>query len=157
MKQNMVLNDSWSHDEPSSVLLANLQKIHYSLLVGLGAVVAYVFIAIGVPDPFFENLVPVYVWLLLLLVPAVIGLVVYKFPPWQAIPLALRRRAILHAFGLSTLTLSTTVLFSFQWHPYEAGHWVVSALATLFYGAGIVGLSFRLHRQIEEDKGELFP
>ena len=157
MKQNMVLNDSWSDDEPSAASLANLQKIHYSLFVGLGAVAAYIFIAIGVPDPFFENLVPVYLWLLLLLAPAAAGLVIYKFPSWQAIPLALRRRVILHAFSLSALTLSTTVLFSFQWHPYEAGHWLVSAVATLFYGAGILRLSFRLHREIEADRGELFP
>lgn len=157
MKQNMVFSDSWTDNEPSAASLANLQKIQHGLLVGLGAVAAYVFIAVGIPDPFFENIVPVYLWLLLLVGPFAAGLVVYKFPSWQSIPLALRRRVILHSFSLSALTLSTTVLFNFQWHPYEAGHWVVSALATLFYGAGILWLSFRLHREIEEDKGELFP
>ncbi|MBK8903393.1 MAG: hypothetical protein IPM53_19580 [Anaerolineaceae bacterium] len=157
MKQNMVFNDSWNEEALSAVSLANLQKIQQGLLVGLGAIAAYVFIAVGIPEPFFENLVPVFLWLFLLMAPAAAGLVVYKFPAWQVILLAVRGPVILRSFSLSVHTLSTTVLFNFQWHPYEAGHWMVSALISLLYGAGILWLSFRLHRRVEEERGELFP
>jgi len=157
MKQNMVFTDFSIDDEQSAASLANLQKIQHGLLMGLGAVLTYFIMALSVADPFFDNLAPVFLWLMLLFAPAAAGLVVYKFPAWKAIPLTLRKQVILNAFSLSVLTLSTTVVFSFQWHPYEAGFWVISALATLVYGAGVIWLAFRLQRQIEEERGELFP
>ena len=157
MKQNMMFTDYPEVNDKSAASMANLDKLQNGLMIGLGAVLTYGVLAVSSPEPFFDSFASVFLWLMLLLAPAAAGIVVLKFPSWQHLPLAQRKNVILHSFGLSLLALCTTVLFSFQWHPYEAGHWLVSALVTLSYGSFILWLHFRLSRQGEREIGDLFP
>ena len=155
MKQNIMFTNDLEKIELSSVTI--LHKIRQSLLLGLGSVLTYAVLAVSSPEPFFDNFVTIFLWLMLLLAPAIAGLVVCKFPSWQSIPLTLRINVILQSFGLSVLTLSTTIVFFLKWNPYQPGHWFMSAFVTVCYGSCILWLYSRMGRQVEQEKGELFP
>jgi predicted membrane channel-forming protein YqfA (hemolysin III family) len=157
MKQNVMFSDEREFGGQTAVTQANLDKIQQGLLIGLGSVLTYAVVAISSPEPFFTNSASIFLWLMLFLSPAIAGVVVYKFPSWQSIPLTLRRNMILQSFGLSVLALSTTIVFFLKWNPYEPGHWVFSFLITILYGIGIVFFAFRLQRRVENEKGDLFP
>ncbi len=157
MKQNMIFSDYPELNEKARATAASLQKWHQLLLVGLGAVITYAILGLSTPDNLFDTFSSVFLWLMLLLAPAVGGIVILKFPAWQSLPLSQRKETILYSFGLSLLTLSTVILFGIRLHPYDFGYLLVSSLVTVGYGLFILWLYFRLSHRAEAEKGELFP
>ena len=157
MKQNMMFTEYPEEIEQSSV--SALNKLQQGLLVGLGSVLTYIVLTFSSREPFFDVVTSgaIFLWLMLFLAPAAAGIVVYKFPSWQSIPLSIRKNVILQSFGLSVLTLGTTVLFFLKWHPYQPGNWLMCAFFTVCYGAFLVWLLFRLGRQEPLERGALFP
>lgn len=157
MKQNMMFTDYPELSEKSAKSAASLQKWQQLLLVGLGAVVTYATLGSSSLDSLFDSFTSVFLWIMLLLVPAAGGVVILKFPSWQQIPLFQRKEVILYSFGLSLLTWSTIILFGIQLRPYDIAYWLTSTLVTLCYGFFILWLYFRLNRQAMAEEGDLFP
>ena len=159
MKQNMMFTDYSEGSEKSTVSIASLDRLQHGVLIGLGSVLTYVVLTFSTREPFFDMATSgaIFLWLMLLVAPAVAGLVVYKFPSWQSVPLTVRKNAILQSFGLSLFTLSTTIAYFLKWNPYQPGNWLMCAFITFCYGAILVRLSFHLGRQVQREEGELFP
>lgn len=157
MKQEMMFPDYPELNEKAAVTAASLQKWQTILWIGLGAVFTYAILGSSSPDNLFDSFASVLLWLMLLLAPAIGGIVILKFPSWQAIQLSQRKEVILYSFGLSLLTLSTIILFGITLHRYEPEYWLTSTGVTLAYGAFILWLYFRLSRQALTEKGDLFP
>ena len=156
MKHNMMFKDYPEFAEQSGSSVESLNNLQRGLLVGLGAVLAYVAIAISSPLPFFDSFASIFLWIMLLLGPAVAGLVVLKFPSWQYLSLVLRKNVILQAFGLSFLTMSTMILFNIHWEASEQGI-VTSLFLTGSYSVFLLWLLFRIEKQAKREKEELFP
>ncbi|GJM41365.1 MAG: hypothetical protein DHS20C20_16470 [Ardenticatenaceae bacterium] len=159
MKNDIMLTDEWELNVQADTSVVTLDKVQRYLLVGLGSILTYAVLTLGSSDPFFDAAAfgTVFLWLMLLFAPAAMGIVLYKFPSWQNVPLALRKNVILQSFGLSVLTMATTILFFLKWDPYQAGNWLFCTFITVCYGAIILRLHFRLARRVEDEKGELFP
>ncbi len=157
MKQNMTFSDYPELNDKAIATAASLQKWQHFLLIGLGAVITYAILGTSTPDNLFDTFSSVLLWLLLLLAPAVGGIVILKFPAWQSLALSQRKETILYSFGLSLLTLSTVALFGYRLNPYDVGYILVSSLVPLGYGLFILRLYFRLSQQAEAEEGDLFP
>jgi hypothetical protein len=157
MKPNKMLTDYSELDEKSAESLANLDKMQRCLWIGLGSVLTYAALAMSVSEPFFDSFTSIFLWIMLLLAPAIAGIVVLKFPSWQEVPLMLRKNVILQSFGLSFLTLSTTIVFFVRWSLYQPGLWIASSLISICFGAFMIWLNFRLGQRVAHEMGDLFP
>lgn len=157
MKQNIIFSDELQFAGQMAELIASLKKIQQGLLLGLGSIITIAIFAIDSPQPTFVGSMSIFLWIMLFLIPAAVGIVMLKFPSWQKVPLALRKNAILQSFGLSLITLSTIVLFHVQWNPSDVGFIGSILFVTMCYGAVIVWLAFRLQRRVDNEESDLFP
>ena len=157
MKQNMMFGDYLEVDQQSVASMAILGKIQRSLLIGLGAVLTFAVVAISSPEPFFDGFAVIFLLWMLFLAPAASGLVLLKFPSWQNTSIALRKNVILQSFGLSFLTLSTFIVFNYQWNRPMVDAMVTSYFVTFCYGLFMLWLVFHLRQMVEGEKGDLFP
>lgn len=141
---------------------SQFETLNKAFLLGWGSILTYVIVIFGTVDPYRFDMVGSFVsgaiilWLLLLFVPGLCALTIWKWPPYQQIPLINRRSVILQGLALSWVTYLSFIVFLLAWSPNDTAF--ISGAVFIGLGLGLVlfFVARRLYFSTQEQE-DLFP
>jgi hypothetical protein len=131
--------------------LITMQK---RLYLAWGVFIGFTAVAVSVGTSYL-TWVSAFVWLALLIFPALMGFALLKLPKWQNMPLVIRKNTIISALGVSFLTTTLVPLAILM-----DGHGLRNPLVVpiiFLLGISYGWLTLRLERQAYDEPDEMFP